>query len=587
MRSQLGETLVAGAVVLFHVAVVLSAVYAITLASLNAGKSTDDGVEPVAYVPPQVVSSNEAVLSSLSEGAAAPRHYDALLEPAISKKNQKKKKKKKKKQETSSSAEEGQEDCCRFALSGNVEKHGLLHCANTSAAFRDDQQKVVLITMITTDKVRDWAQYSAAVNAMWASAQGYDFIVISENHPALTLEAKGVDNRFGKVPSIEAMLLRPEVEYVFWLDADAVVVGHQFDVRQFAAEYPDSDLIVCREANLETNNVINSGAMIFRKSQWSLSLLRAWYSHKTVALGAPDQYVFDQLWESNSLNVQGHTKVLPATAFNSEPPFYDTWKSPQQQPVIHLMGDHGHTRRRVFQRMFLAACSAKNPRETTSSNPPDWPIQKEWIVDEMERGFIEIVDNPKSTNFERTQALQRAGQIYGYQGKIDKRIEVLEQCLDLKEAEQGQLSPDIAHEVQVLGNLHSIQGRHDKALGYLNRALKINEKNVNPLGEPQDHLVAASLADLAAAYGRMRRYEDAVPLLNQALEIEERLFGPDHKNVGDTLHNMGIMMKLMGSHSEARKHFKKALRNYKGSLSADHHLISLVTRRMETPVSEW
>ncbi|KAK3271390.1 hypothetical protein CYMTET_20255 [Cymbomonas tetramitiformis] len=581
MRSQLGETLVAGAVVLFHVAVVLSSVYAITLASLNAGKSTDDGVEPVAYVPPQLVSNNYAVLSSLSEVIAAPREDDALLEPATGKKNQKKKKKKKK---TSSSAEEGQEECCRFASPGNFEKHGLLHCANTSAAFRGDQQKVVLITMITTDKVRDWAQYSAAVNAMWAKSHGYEFIVISENHPALTLEEKGKTTAApSQVPSIEAVLLRPEVEYVFWLDADAVMVGHHFDVRQFAAEYPGSDLIVCREANLETNNVINSGAMIFRKSEWSLSLLRAWYSHKTVAMGAPDQYVFDQLWESNSLNVQAHTKVLPATAFNSEPPFYDTWKSPQQQPVIHLMGDHGNTRRRVFQRMFHAACAAKNPRGSTSPHPPDWPVQKEWIVDEMERGFVEIVDNPKSTNFERTQALQRAGQIYGYQGKIDRRIEVLEQCLDLKEAEQGQLSPDIAHEVQVLGNLHSIQGRHARGLAYLNRALKINEKNVNPLGEPQDHLVAASLADLAAAYGRMRRYEDAVPLLNQALEIEERLFGPDHKNVGDTLHNMGIMMKLMGSHS----HFKKALRNYKGSLSADHHLISLVTQRMDTPVSEW
>ena len=44
-----------------------------------------------------------------------------------------------------------------------------------------------------------------------------------------------------------------------------------------------------------------------------LSVLDGRYAHPTVVQGAPDQYVFDRLWEANALDLQEPPAVLPVT----------------------------------------------------------------------------------------------------------------------------------------------------------------------------------------------------------------------------------------------------------------------------------
>ena len=46
------------------------------------------------------------------------------------------------------------------------------------------------------------------------------------------------------------------------------------------------------------------------------------------------------------------TALLPANAFNSEPPFFQTFQTPQQQPVLHLMGENAMVRKGIFGRMW-------------------------------------------------------------------------------------------------------------------------------------------------------------------------------------------------------------------------------------------
>jgi hypothetical protein len=54
-----------------------------------------------------------------------------------------------------------------------------------------------------------------------------------------------------------------------------------------------------------------TGAMVVRATAWSQQFLAAWFEHPTVRQGAPDQYVFDRLWEADTLHVRRHTAVLP------------------------------------------------------------------------------------------------------------------------------------------------------------------------------------------------------------------------------------------------------------------------------------
>ena len=79
-----------------------------------------------------------------------------------------------------------------------------------------------------------WAQFSAAVNAAWARHMGYAFLVVDERHPSVAEQGAEVDVRFAKVRAVKAALQGQGVELVLWLDADAVVVSPDLDVRALA-----------------------------------------------------------------------------------------------------------------------------------------------------------------------------------------------------------------------------------------------------------------------------------------------------------------------------------------------------------------
>jgi len=437
-----------------------------------------------------------------------------------------------------------------------------------------------------TEQVAWWARYSVAITAEWARKKGYMLVVVDESHPSLSAAGSNMDVRFGKVLAIRSLLLREDldVDFVFWLDADAVVVDHQdFDIVKLMEKYPGKDIVVGREANLETNNVINSGSMVFRSSAWSIGFLGSWFSHPSVGQGAPDQYTFDRLWEEDKGGVREKTQVLPATEINSEPPWYDTWQTPAQQPVIHLMGDHGKAREQLFKRMYAGLCSTLAGRAAA-----DWPVTKDWMVESLQTAFQQIAEDKEGMSVhDRTQALQRLGQIYGYRNQRWERIRVLEEALKLKEAEYKEGHSMVAHELGVLGNLHSQLGQFEVSLSYLNRALAINQKATNPLGEPYLHLVAASMVDLATCYSRAGRHEEALARLQEAVAIEEKIYGENHKNVADTLHNMGVVLKMMGREREANKQLKRALESYKMHLAPEHPLISMVRTKMNKPMDQW
>ena len=73
-------------------------------------------------------------------------------------------------------------------------------------------------------------------------------------------------------------------------------------------------------------------------------------------IGAPDQHTFDMLWAANHLGVREKMALLPANAFNSEPPFFETFQTPRQQPVLHLMG---RVRPPISTRSFIrSTCEA-------------------------------------------------------------------------------------------------------------------------------------------------------------------------------------------------------------------------------------
>ena len=49
--------------------------------------------------------------------------------------------------------------------------------------------------------------------------------------------------------------------------------------------------------------------------------------------------------------------------------------------------------------------------------------------------------------------------------------------------------------------------------------------------------------------------EDALAFHQRALAMDERLVGPDHRNIAGGVHNVAIVLKALGRFEEARGHY--------------------------------
>jgi tetratricopeptide (TPR) repeat protein len=112
-----------------------------------------------------------------------------------------------------------------------------------------------------------------------------------------------------------------------------------------------------------------------------------------------------------------------------------------------------------------------------------------------------------------------------------------------------------------LANLYAEQGKFEQAEPLYQRALAIDEKVYG-----QDHPeVATDLRSLAILYEDQGKFEQAEPLYQRALAIREQVFGSDHpatirvrKNYSDHLEKMKQKTKAVSAKPKApRKQGRK------------------------------
>ena len=101
---------------------------------------------------------------------------------------------------------------------------------------------------------------------------------------------------------------------------------------------------------------------------------------------------------------------------------------------------------------------------------------------------------------------------------------------------------------------HISKGEYQKALPLLQRALEMNEKQLGP-----EHPETVNSLDwLAFVYYEMRDYPKALPLYQRALEIREKL-GPEHLDTAISLNNLAFVYYSMRDYQKALPLLERAL----------------------------
>jgi len=109
------------------------------------------------------------------------------------------------------------------------------------------------------------------------------------------------------------------------------------------------------------------------------------------------------------------------------------------------------------------------------------------------------------------------------------------------------------------------------------RALEIKEKVYGP-----DHPeVAITLGNLGLVLQQLGDYEGAKERLERALVIEETVYGPDHPEVAITLTNLGNVLRQLGDYEGAKEHQERALRIFRDKLGEDYSYTKTVRGNLE------
>ena len=117
-----------------------------------------------------------------------------------------------------------------------------------------------------------------------------------------------------------------------------------------------------------------------------------------------------------------------------------------------------------------------------------------------------------------------------------------------------------------MGSYLSDYATYAEAKLLFQRALDIREKVLGP-NHPD---VAKSLNDLAELYYTQGHYEVAEPLYRKALSIWEKALGSVHPNTAESLNNLAALYHAQGQYAQAEPLFQRALHIWEKALGLEH-----------------
>lgn len=116
-------------------------------------------------------------------------------------------------------------------------------------------------------------------------------------------------------------------------------------------------------------------------------------------------------------------------------------------------------------------------------------------------------------------------------------------------------------------------GRAYHALGLYNEALPVLQKALDQLKDIHgyQHIQVANILNLQGlSFKETGGYEVADSLYQKALSIQQNILGKDHPDIAETLNNLGVLYRVLGKYDRAENHLNNALAIWKSYYGEEH-----------------
>ena len=164
-----------------------------------------------------------------------------------------------------------------------------------------------------------YAVTSEKINKEYCNKYGFQYF--SQTDDKIIRETS--DNRavqWYKIKFIQQQLEESDVDYIVFMDADAIFVKQDFNICEIIKNYPDKELIISEDFGPD---IVNTGVMIFKNTEWSINFLkRIWEGGNKISRGK----YRTEIWHEQTImsaylyvndNDSDKTVILSPTDFNS------------------------------------------------------------------------------------------------------------------------------------------------------------------------------------------------------------------------------------------------------------------------------
>jgi len=138
--------------------------------------------------------------------------------------------------------------------------------------------------------------------------------------------------------------------------------------------------------------------------------------------------------------------------------------------------------------------------------------------------------------------------LYRFDGKPGKAETELKRALPIFEKNLGPGHPQVASTLNNLFTVIAEQHRHDEAEPYLRRALAIGEEAC-----PDSMITTQIRANLASFLAARGRFQEAAQILEDVIARQERLYGPRHPLLANSLANSSVVLGRLHHKAEAKR----------------------------------
>jgi len=151
------------------------------------------------------------------------------------------------------------------------------------------------------------------------------------------------------------------------------------------------------------------------------------------------------------------------------------------------------------------------------------------------------------------------------QAKLDDAEQLATQALDTARRTLPANDRLVARATAALGKVLEERGNYDRAIPQLTEAVRLYSASDDT---PQE--LSAVLSELADAQFYAGRLEASEALNKRALDLDRRIHGPLHPNVGDDLLNLGAIASNREQYEDATRYYREALDIMQGWYGEKH-----------------